>query len=150
MDPHKRQRMLQLFCQTHDILLARNIESALHAHSSSSSDYMDNGIRVAFNMYSNPTIASPDMVFLNDRDLIHGTLLEQIEHETKLRNERFEKMLQEKYEQIDEEGYTGVLRCRRCGRSDNVSYDEKQTRGSDESMTLFCNCGNCGNRWVIR
>jgi DNA-directed RNA polymerase subunit M/transcription elongation factor TFIIS len=39
-----------------------------------------------------------------------------------------------------------LFKCRRCG-SDNVTFDQQQTRSCDEPMTNFCACGNCGNNW---
>ena len=39
-----------------------------------------------------------------------------------------------------------LYRCMRC-KSDECSYDQRQTRSADESMTIFVYCSNCGNRW---
>jgi DNA-directed RNA polymerase subunit M/transcription elongation factor TFIIS len=149
MDPYTRRNALELLCETHDFALCREIERNIHAASSTLDEYMDNTRRVAFNMFTNPSIAHPSMVLFGDDDMIHGTLLEKIENETRLREERFQEMLQEKYEEINESGFNAMLKCRRCG-SVEVSYDEKQTRGADEAATVFCSCATCGNRWVMR
>ena len=42
----------------------------------------------------------------------------------------------------------GMVRCSRCKSSD-VSWDQKQTRGADESMTVFFECKACGKRWKM-
>ena len=39
-----------------------------------------------------------------------------------------------------------VLQCGKC-KQYKVDYYQKQTRGADEPMTLFCHCLNCGARW---
>ena len=36
--------------------------------------------------------------------------------------------------------------CGKC-KSDKVEHTQRQTRSSDEPMTVFCNCLNCGKRW---
>ena len=149
MDSQTRRNVLSLLCETHDFDLCREIERNIHAASSSLDEYLDNTTRVAYNMYTNPKIAHPSMVLQDDEDMIHGTLLEKIENETRAREERFQKMLQEKYEEINESGFNALLKCRRCG-SIEVSYDEKQTRGADEAASVFCSCVTCGNRWVMR
>lgn len=42
----------------------------------------------------------------------------------------------------------GIFECENCG-SFNTIYEEIQTRGADESMTKFCLCNDCKNRWTI-
>ena len=45
------------------------------------------------------------------------------------------------------ESVKGIFgKCGRCG-DDEVTYYEKQTRSSDESMTIFVTCIHCGNAW---
>ena len=84
-----------------------------------------------------------------DAELVDGTLLGRIQAEGRLREERFQQMLQEKYDAINDKQFQAVVRCRRCGSSD-VSYDDKQTRSADEATTVFCVCTVCKNRWVLR
>lgn len=149
MQNSTRQKSLKILNSCLDISLCRDIESSIHAFSKTEQEYIDNVLRVSFNVYSNPSVAHPDIVVMRDEDLLEGTLLEKIKHETKMRNDRYNKILQEKYDQINEKGYTAILKCRRCG-SEEVSYDEKQTRGADEAATVFCFCQTCSNRWVMR
>ena len=42
----------------------------------------------------------------------------------------------------------GVLTCGKCGSNKTFSYS-KQTRGGDESTTVFAICSNCQNKWKI-
>jgi DNA-directed RNA polymerase subunit M/transcription elongation factor TFIIS len=39
-----------------------------------------------------------------------------------------------------------LMRCRKC-KSQNIATVQVQTRGADEAMTIFNDCGNCGTRW---
>lgn len=43
---------------------------------------------------------------------------------------------------------TGALCCSKC-YSNNIALEQKQTRGADESMTIFCECQQCGKRWKM-
>lgn len=40
----------------------------------------------------------------------------------------------------------GMFRCGRC-KTYKTTYTQAQTRSSDEPMTTFVECLNCGNRW---
>jgi DNA-directed RNA polymerase subunit M/transcription elongation factor TFIIS len=40
----------------------------------------------------------------------------------------------------------GGYKCKRC-KSDDTDYFQLQTRSSDEPMTTFVNCNNCGYAW---
>lgn len=42
----------------------------------------------------------------------------------------------------------GFETCRRC-QSKNTSYHQVQTRSSDEPMTVFLHCKDCGKRWKM-
>ena len=52
-----------------------------------------------------------------------------------------------KQETVDLEQTDSILICGNCHQR-KVDYYQKQTRGADEPMTCFCNCLNCGKRWV--
>jgi DNA-directed RNA polymerase subunit M/transcription elongation factor TFIIS len=41
---------------------------------------------------------------------------------------------------------TDQFKCSRC-KSKECSYYEQQVKSSDEPMTIFVNCLNCGNKW---
>ena len=148
MDPSERKKALTLLCKCRDFELCREIESAVHSKSQTINDYLNNILRVAWNLKSNNNINDVSVVFKKDNDLIYGTFLETIERATKERTERFEQMLQEKYDSINESGYGTLLKCRRCGSSE-ISYEEKQTRSADESATIYVFCSTCKNRWIM-
>jgi DNA-directed RNA polymerase subunit M/transcription elongation factor TFIIS len=40
------------------------------------------------------------------------------------------------------------IKCLKC-KSDHVDVEQKQTRSADEPMTLFCQCRDCGTRFVM-
>jgi transcription elongation factor S-II len=42
----------------------------------------------------------------------------------------------------------GTFRCKRC-KSEDTDYYQLQTRSSDEPMTTFINCLNCGYAWKV-
>ena len=49
---------------------------------------------------------------------------------------------------INEKKYSTLIKCRKCG-SEEVSYEEKQTRSADEAATIFMSCSTCKNRWIM-
>ena len=48
--------------------------------------------------------------------------------------------------EYDKPGYVGLFQCGKC-KSWKTTYDQKQTRSADESMTSFVSCLACGNNW---
>lgn len=42
---------------------------------------------------------------------------------------------------------TSLIRCGKCGSK--TEYEEKQTRSSDEAMTVSVSCPNCGNKFRV-
>jgi DNA-directed RNA polymerase subunit M/transcription elongation factor TFIIS len=46
----------------------------------------------------------------------------------------------------DKEGGSDMFKCKRCGKA-KTKYWEMQTRASDEPMTIFIRCLNCGKAW---
>lgn len=146
----QRLRALQLLATSRpdDILLCRDTEARCHAASNTPHEYTDQIRRAAFNLKENAALRD-DVVHRPDATLTEGTLLGRIESETRAREERFERMLHEKYEAINEGRFKSIIRCRRCGSSE-VTYEEKQTRSADEAASLFFSCTKCKNRWVTR
>jgi DNA-directed RNA polymerase subunit M/transcription elongation factor TFIIS len=131
-----------------DLLLCREVEAHCHAVSSTVDEYNDHVIRCAFNLKENKEIGI-NVVYESDSVLSLGTIVGRIYSERQARTLRFERMLQEKYEALDDEKFQAIVRCRRCG-SEDVSWEEKQTRSADEGATVFCVCTTCKNRWVMR
>ena len=69
-----------------------------------------------------------------------------------MRPDKWSKMIEEKnkrdkckYETVIEAS-TDTFICRKC-RSNRTTYTEVQIRASDEGMTIFVSCIDCGNRW---
>ena len=52
-------------------------------------------------------------------------------------------VLEEREETTDK-----FINCKKC-KSNSVDTEQKQTRSSDEPMTIFCMCRKCGTRWRI-
>jgi len=132
-------------------LLARQIEAAAHALAATREHYRDHLQRCLRNCHNNPGNARADMATARDADLVHGTLLARIRSHESARRERFHAMLHDKFESIratPADLGTSSLRCRRCN-SDDISWELKQTRSSDEASTAFCVCATCHNRWTM-
>ena len=134
-----------------DWRVAREIEMSVHAISATSTNYQDKMHQLVFNLKANPSLKKEgaSIVLMDDQKMAKGTIIEDIERETKQKQERFEHILQEKYDKVNRESYRTTLKCGRCGSSD-VSWEQKQTRGADEAMTVFCTCGKCNKRWTMR
>ena len=150
MQTTTRQQALKLIWDTRpaDILLSREIEASCHAAAKTVEEYLDNVQRAASNLRSNEGVGI-DVVHSSDEHLARETLLGRIDEERMARQKRFEGMLQEKYDALNDRQFQAIVRCRRCGSQD-VSWDEKQTRSADEGATVFCVCTKCKLRWVIR
>ena len=70
-------------------------------------------------------------------------------YDNHLENQRKqEEMLQMKPTDLLEDDGTSLMQCSRCHSSD-IIWEQKQTRGADESMTVFFQCKNCGKRWKM-
>jgi DNA-directed RNA polymerase subunit M/transcription elongation factor TFIIS len=145
-----RQAALALLhrCRPEDFALCREVEACCRAAAPSREDYRDHVLRAAFNLRENEGVGA-DVVYLDDETLAEPTAVGRIAAEVAARTARFDRMLQEKYEALDDRKFAAIVRCRRCG-SEDVSWEEKQTRSADEGATVFCVCTTCQNRWVMR
>jgi DNA-directed RNA polymerase subunit M/transcription elongation factor TFIIS len=150
MLPARRQAALRLLLTSRPDAaeLCREVEAICHGVSVSSDEYLDIVRRSAFNLSSNRRIGV-DVVCRTDPDLAQSTLIGKLERERHARKERFEQMLQEKYDALDEAKFKAIITCRACG-STEVRWEEKQTRSADEGASVFCTCNSCKNRWVMR
>ena len=52
---------------------------------------------------------------MTDAEMASGTVVEHITHEADMRFDRFDRMLRDKYETLNDHTYTSTLKCRRCG-----------------------------------
>ena len=184
---------------TQSYSFARDLEACVHAISTSESLYIDKLQEIGTNYKNNPGLISQGLkvIFMNSRDMARGTIVEDIDTESRKQRARFDQIVQEKYDMVNKDSYKTTLRCRRCGSGD-VGVEQKQTRdlsihmpspapllspplpfrllfccpsspplssclilvlsfsccqmtgGADESMTVFCTCSKCNNRWTMR
>jgi DNA-directed RNA polymerase subunit M/transcription elongation factor TFIIS len=150
MEPDTRRRCFKaLLRYSNDLHMCREVEARAHAISSTHNEYTNHISRACFNMNANKSLNDASMVVHeSDHVLAKGTNLERIENEANARKERFQKMLHEKYEALNDKTYEAIVKCRKCGSAE-ISWEEKQTRSADEAATLFCVCTKCKHRWVM-
>ena len=143
---HSVLKLLTLFCDE-----AREIEAAIHDTSRDLHEYTDKAQQIAFNVKQNPDLirSGAAVVHFTDKKMAENTIIQDIAREGQNRRMRFEKMLQEKYDMLNDKSFTSTLKCRRCGSAE-VSWEQKQTRSADEASTVFCTCNKCNNRWTMR
>jgi len=131
--------------------MIRDVEAAVHSISVDKHTYEQGIAHAITNIYINASNADPERIVASSDRVLSGTVVERIAKTRQERRERFEAMLQEKYDGISSsmnKSYDSSLKCRRCNSVD-VTWDQKQTRGADEAMTVFCVCTDCGNCWKI-
>lgn len=150
MDPAVRQRALRLLALSRpsDFPVCRETEAACHAAASCGREYLDRVRRAAYHLAHYPGLGV-EVAVATDAALARGTEVERREEERRQRASRFSAMLQEKYEALNDRTFAAIVRCRRCG-SEEVVWEEKQTRSADEGATVFCSCVRCKLRWVMR
>ncbi|XP_066942434.1 transcription elongation factor S-II isoform X2 [Macrobrachium rosenbergii] len=72
---------------------------------------------------------------------------EMASNEMKALREKFTKEAIDDHQLAVAQGTkTDLLKCGKCGQRD-CTYNQMQTRSSDEPMTTFVLCNHCGNRW---
>lgn len=146
-----RLATLRMMSDYVDFEKARVVEACVHAMSTTYNIYIDKMQQVILNAKNNPelNLKGPDIVLMSDEEMAKGTIIEDIARESHEQRLKFEQIMQEKYDRINEQSYRTTLKCRRCGSSD-VTWEQKQTRGADEAMTVFCTCNKCKNRWTMK
>lgn len=153
IDASRRLRSARcLYTMCDDWLMAREIEATVHAWSGTFNEYMDKMQQIVHNLEQNPGLVASyktSIVALDDETMARGTLIEDIERESQRRRANFEAIVQEKYNMVNQGSSLSTLKCRRCG-SGEVQAEQKQTRGADEAMTVFCTCSKCLLRWTMR
>lgn len=116
--------------------VARENEALMYAISWSSNMYHDKLHQIIYNLRANKDLrARTDLSLLDDAELSKGTVTEDIARERKEQIERFNNILQEKYELASRSNTRTTMRCRRCGGTD-IHAEQKQTRGADEAMKI--------------
>lgn len=130
--------------------LARQNEALIHGVSRSDSMYYNKLQQVIHNLSVNADLrARPGLALLDDEEMSKGTVIEDIARERRDQMQQFQNILQEKYNLASRSNTKTTMRCRRCGGTD-IHAEQKQTRGADEAMTVFCTCARCTLRWTMR
>lgn len=126
------------------------LDTSVYArHGGEAAAYLDQMRNLIYNVTTNAALrAVPParLVQMTDEEMREGTVLEAIERDGAQRQANFEAMLQQRYDSVDHG--RSIMRCRRCGKS-NLAFEQKQTRGCDESMTVFVSCKDCGANWKL-
>lgn len=115
--------------------------------------YMRAARSMAFNLRQNGAYLvetyTPQQLPQLDHTLLAKNTPMETWYENHLENQRKqEEMLQMKPTDLLEDDGTSLMQCSRCQSSD-IIWEQKQTRGADESMTVFFQCKNCGKRWKM-
>jgi len=142
--------------------IAYNIEKALNDSFPESSDrnYSVKARTIAFNMKKNEklrmqilegAINGEELVQMNSKDLASDELraarAKAVADANEGRRGDIYELARQKIKQdigINPEG--GEFRCSKC-KSTKTTHYAMQTRSSDEPMTIFICCMNCGKRW---
>ena len=77
------------------------------------------------------------LAFMNHQELNHEIWKELIETKSKRDKNKFE---------VNMAASTDTFTCRKC-KGKNCTYYTQQVRSSDEPMTIFVTCLDCGQRW---
>jgi len=131
---------------------AQRVETGLARFHRVEAHYTAAAQRLGHNLHFHPALrrqfAPEDLASLTD-DQLRGPILQRFITAEAERADAISEMLRQKYNSVGAVAVTSsTLRCRSCDSAD-VSWQQKQTRGADEAMTIFCTCASCGNRWKM-
>jgi DNA-directed RNA polymerase subunit M/transcription elongation factor TFIIS len=88
--------------------------------------------------YVNDNLLQPHKIaFMTHQEMDHDRWSQLIEIKSKRDKNKFESTLA---------ASTDTFTCRKC-KGKNCTYYLMQTRSSDEPMTCYTSCLDCGNRW---
>lgn len=131
--------------------LAEELEECIYAEFKNTDMRYKNRVRSRVANLKDPKNPTLRTNFLNG--VISATRLAKMTPEEMASDEM--KKLREKFikEAIDDAQLatvqgtkTDMLKCGKCKKK-NCTYNQLQTRSSDEPMTTFVLCNECGNRW---
>ena len=131
--------------------LAAAIETAIHNEFRNTNIKYKNRIRSRFSNLKDTKNSSLRMNVLSGvvspERLAKMTAEEMASDEMKKQREQFEKESINDHQMSTNEGtVTDMFTCGRC-KGKQCTYTQLQTRSSDEPMTTFVFCNQCGNRW---
>lgn len=149
--PRQRIRVINMFMDMCHLPMefAIALDGCIIRSCTDHGSYAREATRICHNVLHNPALSRMDPVVLCSLSNDESMSMElrrhlQVETDTAL---GVQSMLKEKYASSVSVNDTGVLLCRICKGSD-VSFQQKQTRGADEAMTIYCVCA-CGARWKM-
>lgn len=138
---------------TGDLKRSQAIEGAIHcAAAGEGQAYATITERILHAAQTRPQIArdlSPAALACASSDVLaRGTKAEEVRRRQRVERDTVLNLIEAHVEEMRTEVSTGssIVVCGKC-KSDNVQWEQKQTRGADEPMTLFCKCMACGKQW---
>lgn len=130
-----------------------DIERSIYAYTraaKSSEEYLDKARQILYNLRVNRllhTIPPRHLVSKDNAELAENTVLQRLHEEQASRETYYADLLQARTDKALDRT-ASLLRCRACKSSD-IMWEQKQTRGADEAMTIFLTCNSCKSRWKM-
>jgi hypothetical protein len=132
----------------------RQLEGAIYADAEGRAPYMRSLRAAVFHLRQNGRhlmgAHAPESLIQLDHVLLAKGTPGEAWHQQHMERQAKEAALQasKPIDFFEGEDDPSLIRCSRC-RSADVTWEQKQTRGADESMTLFFTCSNCDKRWKM-
>jgi DNA-directed RNA polymerase subunit M/transcription elongation factor TFIIS len=150
--PRVRFTAINMLCELNGLSWedAEKVDTGIIRFSLESDGYIDIAKRICHNLHYNSEVIKHfrlDELAGLTNDQMKSDVLKRFQAAELERANGISDMLKQKYDAVNSTSLKqSLLKCRSCGSSD-INWTQKQTRGADESMTIFCSCGKCGNRW---
>lgn len=152
--PSTRLKSVQLLMKLNELTWAQaeEVEAGVAQVARDDVSHVAASKRICYNGVCDPVLFQRfplgDLACLADSQL-RCTALALLDRAEEERGDAISAMLQEKYDNVNSTSVQySMLRCRSC-KGTEITWQQKQTRGADESMTIFCQCGSCGTRWKM-
>ncbi|CAI4233370.1 unnamed protein product [Auanema sp. JU1783] len=131
--------------------LAVDIEQSLYDVHKGTNDKYKAGLRSrVFNLRDKKNTALRENVLtgvIKPKKLAIMTSEEMASDEIRQQREKFNHEAINEYQMATQQGTpSDMFKCGKC-KKNNCTYTQLQTRSSDEPMTTFVFCLECGNRW---
>lgn len=131
---------------------AARVEAGLSAACVDDDTLISAAKRVCHNIACDPSICdrfTPGELGCQPDAALRCVALARLEEAQADRERYITGMLQARYDEVHaSDAAAALLRCRSC-RSTDISWQQRQIRGADESMTVYCTCMQCGSRWKL-
>ena len=149
--PRTRLRVVRMFVELGKMPLASAIatDECIASRARDHSAYAREAARVCHNVCCYPELLHREptaLCAMTNDESCPPDVRRHVEEEAHTTS-TVHSMLKEQYTCSVSANAASDLRCRVCKGSD-VSFQQKQTRGADEAMTIFCVC-LCGARWKM-